>query len=116
MVRRNKQKIFNKHHSLAFKGPLAGDRHLMRDLSSTTPLTHAMAANPAHAHSMHSNLGGMGVAGGAVGHHMSAHKIYEETQHHDASIYHEPYRCARAMLRKSYCERFPDLLLFFSIS
>ena len=73
-------------------------------------LTHAMAANPAHAHSMHSNLGGMGVAGGAAGHHMSAHKIYEETQHHDASIYHEPYRCARVIIRKSNCERFPDLL------
>jgi hypothetical protein len=66
MMRRNKQKIFNKH-AMMFKSPLAAnnDRHMMRDL---TPLNHSATVG-------------------------NGKNIYGESDHEESSsIYHEPYR------------------------
>ncbi len=66
MMRRNKQKIFNKHSM--FKSPLS-DRHMMRDL---TPLNSCPS----------------GSAGPSSG-----RKLGDESEHEESnSIYHEPYR------------------------
>ena len=83
MMRRNKQKIFNKH-AMMFKTPLASnDRHLMRDL---TPLNHT------------ANTG--------------TGKLYGESDHEESSsIYHEPYRLVLQRgntYRNSSCGRLCD--------
>lgn len=85
MMRRNKQKIFNKH-AMMFKSPLASnDRHMMRDL---TPLNHSSAGNT-----------GTG-------------KLYGESDHEESSsIYHEPYRLVLQRgnnYRNSSCGRLCD--------
>jgi hypothetical protein len=65
MMRRNKQKIFNKH-SMMFKSPLS-DRHMMRDL---TPLNSCPPGGPS-----------------------VTSKLYDESELEEStSIYHEPYR------------------------
>jgi len=85
MMRRNKQKIFNKH-AMMFKSPLASnDRHMMRDL---TPHNHSSAGNT-----------GTG-------------KLYGESDHEESSsIYHEPYRLVLQRgnnYRNSSCGRLCD--------
>jgi hypothetical protein len=85
MMRRNKQKIFNKHAAMMFKTPLtAADRHMMRDL---TPLNHSAAISS------------------------NAKNVYGESDHEESSsIYHEPYRLVlqRNNYRNSSCGRLCD--------
>ena len=83
MMRRNKQKIFNKH-AMMFKSPLAtNDRHQMRDLSLLN-------------HSANTGTG----------------KLYGESDHEESSsIYHEPYRLVLQRgnnYRNSSCGRLCD--------
>ena len=87
MMRRNKQKIFNKHGTMMFKTPLsATDRHMLRDL---TPLNHSA------------------VPGSGNG-----KNIYGESDHEESSsIYHEPYRLVLQRsnnYRNSSCGRLCD--------
>ena len=84
MMRRNKQKIFNKHAAM-FKTPLANaDRHMMRDM---TPLNHSAVSG-------------------------AGKNIYGESDHEESSsIYHEPYRLVLQRsnnYRNSSCGRLCD--------
>ena len=90
MMRRNKQKIFNKH-SMMFKSPLS-DRHMMRDL---TPLNHSNSLKY---------------------HHHEESEADPEAPTESNSIYHEPYRLVlqggggthRGCQRNNSCGRLCD--------
>ena len=89
MMRRNKQKIFNKH-SMMFKSQMSSglDRHMMRDL---TPLNHSNSLKY---------------------HHDDTEDLEAAATENSNSIYHEPYRLVlqsnRGCQRNNSCGRLCD--------